>query len=70
SFNAQISYDDAKNLGVAANIAHQLVPGFTVTAEVDYLNEGNFGKPDYTGSWTNANKKNSVGGLIRFQRDF
>ena len=70
SFNAQISYDDAKNLGVAANISHQLVPGFTVTAEVDYLNEGNFGKPDYTGSWTNANKKNSVGGLIRFQRDF
>ncbi|WP_024927850.1 porin, partial [Mesorhizobium sp. NBIMC_P2-C1] len=68
SFNVQASYDQGKTFGLAANIAHQLVPGFTVTAEVDYLNEGNFGKPDYTGSWTNANKKNSVGGLIRFQR--
>ncbi|CAM5615348.1 Porin Omp2b [Mycolicibacterium aubagnense] len=70
SFNAQLSYDDAENLGVAINVAHQLVQGFTVTAEVDYINEGNFGTADYTGSWTNANKKNNLGGLLRFQRDF
>ena len=71
SFNIQASYDDDKNLGVAANIAHQLVPGFTVTAEVDYVNEGNFGK-GVAGhsSWTNAADKSSVGGLLRFQRDF
>ena len=35
SFNAQVSYDDWKNLGVAANVAYTVVPGFTVTAEVD-----------------------------------
>ncbi len=57
SFNAQLSYDDAKNLGVAVNVAHQLVQGFTVTAEVDYVNEGNFGTADYTGSWTNATRR-------------
>ncbi|WP_024925121.1 porin [Mesorhizobium sp. NBIMC_P2-C2] len=70
SFNAQISYDDAKNLGVAANVAYQMVPGFTVTAEVDYLNEGKRGDADWLGSWTTTDKKSSVGGILRFQRDF
>jgi hypothetical protein len=69
SFNAQISYDDWKNLGVAANVAYTLVPGFTVTAEVDYLHAGEFNDVGFS-NWTNANKKNSVGGILRFQRDF
>ncbi|WP_379061186.1 porin [Mesorhizobium sp. UC22_110] len=72
SFNLQASYDEYKNLGVAANIAHQLVPGFTITAEVDYLHAGTFdsAKDGVTTNWTGADKKNSVGGLLRFQRDF
>jgi len=69
SFNLQASYDDDENLGVAANVAYQLVPGFTVTAEVDYVNEGNFGEPGHV-SWTGASDKDSIGGIIRFQRDF
>ncbi|MER9298358.1 porin [Mesorhizobium sp. M0621] len=69
SFNAQISYDDWKNLGVAANIAYDIVPGMTITAEVDYLNAGKFDDADFS-NWTNADKKSSVGGLLRFQRSF
>ncbi len=71
SFNAQVSADDWKNLGIAANVAYDVVPGFTVTAEVDYLHAGRFddaGTENF--SWTPADKKNSVGGLLRFQRSF
>jgi hypothetical protein len=69
SFNAQVSYDEWKNLGIAANIAYDVVPGFTVTAEVDYLHAGKFDDADFS-NWTNADKKNSVGGMLRFQRSF
>ncbi|RAZ93013.1 porin [Mesorhizobium hawassense] len=73
SFNLQVSGDQDKNYGVAANVAYDLVPGFTVTAEVDY---DHFGKFDEWVSgadvvnFTNADKKNSVGGMLRFQRSF
>lgn len=69
AFNTQVSYDGDKNLGVSANIAHQLVPGFMIIPEVNYVREGNFGKVGH-GSWTGATAKSSVGGIIRFQRDF
>jgi hypothetical protein len=69
SFNAQLSYDEAKNFGLAANIAYDIVPGFTITAEVDYLSAGKFGDADFY-NWTGADKKNSVGGMLRFQRSF
>lgn len=61
SFNIQASYDQGKTFGLVANIAHQLVPGFTVTAEVDYYNVSN---SKYHG------KSDGVGGILRFQRDF
>ncbi|MGT2468090.1 porin [Mesorhizobium atlanticum] len=73
SFNAQISADQWKNLGVAANVAYTLVPGLTVTAEVDYLHAGKFDDANplrQNFAWTGATKKNSVGGMLRFQRDF
>ncbi|RWB78744.1 MAG: porin [Mesorhizobium sp.] len=69
AFNAQISYDEWKNLAVAANVAYTVVPGFTVTAEVDYLNAGKFDDADFN-NWTKANKKSSLGGILRFQRNF
>ncbi|TPJ95211.1 porin, partial [Mesorhizobium sp. B2-5-9] len=68
SFNAQISYDDWKNLGIAANIAYDVVPGFTVTAEVDYQNVG--GADDLSQGWVGATKKSNVAGILRFQRSF
>jgi hypothetical protein len=67
SFNAQVSYDDWKNLGIAANIAYDIVPGFTVTAEVDY---NNVGSGDLAQGWVGADKKSNVGGILRFQRSF
>ncbi|PBB98239.1 porin [Mesorhizobium sp. WSM3862] len=70
SFNLQVSGDDDKNYGVAANVAYDVVPGFTVTAEVDWNHYGNFDTPTIYGNWTNADKKNSVGGILRFQRSF
>jgi hypothetical protein len=70
SFNLQVSGDDDKNYGVAANVAYTAVPGFTITAEVDYNHYGNFDSPTIYGNWTNADSKNSVGGVLRFQRDF
>jgi len=71
SLNAQISYDEAKSLGVAANVAYDIVPGFTVTAEVDYVNQSVANQAKY-GSWTGmaAGKSNAVGGIVRFQRSF
>jgi hypothetical protein len=69
SFNIQASADDWKNVGVAANIAYTAVPGFTITAEVDYLHAGQFDDAGFS-NWTGAGKKNSVGGMLRFQRDF
>ncbi|ESY82011.1 porin [Mesorhizobium australicum] len=68
SFNAQVSYDDWKNLGIAANIAYTVVPGFTVTAEVDYQNVGN--DTPANSVWAGATKKSNVGGILRFQRSF
>ncbi|MER8567824.1 porin [Mesorhizobium sp. M0924] len=74
SFNVQVSGDEDKNYGVAANVAYDVVPGFTITAEVDYDHFGKFDQwnADHssTVNFTNADGKNSVGGLLRFQRSF
>ncbi|HEV2503322.1 MAG TPA: porin [Mesorhizobium sp.] len=69
-FNAQVSLDDNRSLAIAANVAYEIVPGFTITPEVDFVHEGRFGKADYLNSWTKADKKNSLGGIVRFQRNF
>ncbi|TPJ18912.1 porin [Mesorhizobium sp. B2-7-3] len=66
SFNAQLSYDEGKNFGVAANIVYEVVKGLKVTAEVDYLHVGE----DTVTNWTNADKQNNIGGILRFQRSF
>ncbi len=62
SFNIQASYDAGKTVGVAANVAYAIVPGFTITGEVDYLN--------HTKTNFYETKGSGVGGIIRFQRDF
>ncbi|MER9019718.1 porin [Mesorhizobium sp. M0768] len=69
SFNLQASVDDDKNYGVAANVAYDFVPGFTITAEVDWAHDGQFDKA-YDRNWTNADDKDSIGGMLRFQRSF
>lgn len=54
--NLQVSYDDTEQLGAALNVAYELVPGFKITPEVDYYDNGAGGD-----AW---------GGIIRFQRSF
>jgi len=71
SFNLQVSGDQWKDYGVAANIAYTVVPGLTITPEVDYQHVGS-GAIDAGNVWAGGEngKKNVVGGIIRFQRDF
>ncbi|TIV93773.1 MAG: porin, partial [Mesorhizobium sp.] len=40
AFNLQASADDDKNYALAANIAYTIVPGFTITTEVDWDHYG------------------------------
>ncbi|MER9946763.1 porin [Mesorhizobium sp. M0047] len=56
--NAQVSYTDFQDFAVAANVAYTIVPGYTITAEVDYFK--NF----------DDKFKDGVGGIVRFQRSF
>jgi hypothetical protein len=62
----EAAYDDGKQAWVGAGVAYQVVPGFTITPEIDY-NRG--AKIDNnTGVITKV--KSGFGGIIRFQRDF
>ncbi|PSH66033.1 MULTISPECIES: porin [Phyllobacterium] len=57
--NAQLAYESEGTVAAALNVAYVLVPGFTVTPEVDYTRfDGDRGNDD------------ALGGIIRFQRDF
>lgn len=58
SLNTQVSYTDAQDFAVAANVSYSIVPGYTITAEVDYYD--NFDIKD----------ADSIGGIVRFQRSF
>jgi len=55
TLNAQVSFDDADELAVVANANFTVVPGFVVTPEVAYFDNGD------DDAW---------GGMIRFQRSF
>ncbi|MER8671183.1 porin [Mesorhizobium sp. M1156] len=69
AFNLQASYDEWENLGIAANVTYDIVPGLTITAEVDYVHAGQFNDADFS-NWTNADDEDSIGGMLRFQRSF
>ncbi|TPJ38641.1 porin, partial [Mesorhizobium sp. B2-7-1] len=69
AFNLQVSYDQKKEFGLAANVAYTIVPGFSVITELDWAHNDH----DNNGyNWTNIapGKKNALGGFVRFQRDF
>ncbi|MGX9115197.1 porin [Mesorhizobium sp. BHbsci] len=66
SFNTQISYDEGENLGVVANIAYDIVPGLTITAEASYFHLGD----ESVSNWTGADDDDNFGGQLRFQRSF
>jgi Porin subfamily len=60
SLNMQLAYDAGKEFVAVANVSREVVPGFYVTPELVYTS-----KIGYI-----ANGKGSVGGFLRFERDF
>jgi len=67
TFNVQVAYEDWGKTAVAANVAYQLVPGFTITPELTY-NKWKNSHPARLASDLQA--KDAFGGTIRFQRSF
>ena len=77
AINLQISYDDWENFAAVANVAYELVPGFTITPEVAYYD--NFSDQCFTGNFGglctidddgNAEPESGFGGFLRLQRNF
>lgn len=61
-FNAQLAYDASKTFAATANVAYELVPGFSITPEVSYTK--------WKDKKSIQNGKDAVQGMIRFQRSF
>ena len=58
TLNGQLAYDDSEQFAANLNAAFTVVPGFTITPEVAYYDDGAPGDGD---AW---------GGMVRFQRSF
>ncbi|NVM41806.1 porin [Ochrobactrum intermedium] len=62
TFNLQLAYDDSETFAATANVAYELVPGFTITPEVSYT------------KWEDKNSvlkgEDAWQGMVRFQRSF
>ena len=58
ALNAQLSFTDFKDFAMAANLAYTIVPGYTITGELDYFD--NF----------KTSNSGAMGGIVRFQRSF
>ncbi|PJR90142.1 porin [Ochrobactrum sp. 695/2009] len=65
TINVQAAYEDWGKTAVAANVAYQLVPGFTITPEINYTRWDS----DHPARLAGGNK-DAFGGIIRFQRSF
>ena len=66
TFNIQAAYEDWGKTAVTANVAYQLVPGFTITPEVSYTKWDN----DHPYRQLGLVEKDAVQGMLRFQRSF
>ncbi|EFM56208.1 MULTISPECIES: porin [Brucella] len=66
AFNLQAAHDDWGKTAVTANVAYELVPGFTITPEVSYTKFSNEWKRELG----NDTLDDAWGGIVRFQRSF
>jgi hypothetical protein len=64
TFNAEVGYDEEEDFSVAANVAYELVPNFTITPEIVYYD--NFQDDPDAGD----DQDDQWGARIRFQRNF
>lgn len=62
TFNLQLAYDDSETFAATANVAYELVPGFTITPEVSYTK--------WEDKNTSLNGEDAFQGMVRFQRSF
>jgi len=62
TFNLQLAYEQADTFAATANVAYELVPGFTITPEVSYT-KWNDDKSILKG-------QDAWQGMVRFQRSF
>ncbi|MGX7877229.1 porin [Mesorhizobium sp. ORM6] len=71
SLNLEVSGDQLSDSGLAANVAYMAIPGFTVTAEVDYAHYAKLTAVGRSGiNPTHVGKADSLGGVLRFQSSF
>ncbi|MFI0849792.1 porin, partial [Mesorhizobium sp. IMUNJ 23232] len=70
TFNAEVGYDDGSNFSVAANVAYELVPGFTITPEVVYYDPDKDSKGNQIVDADGDEVDDSWGFNLRFQRTF
>ncbi|PTM98713.1 porin [Mycoplana dimorpha] len=61
TLNGSINFDDGDNVEASLNVAYQVVPGFTITPEVNYRSDADEKLGGGAEDW---------GGVIRFQRNF
>ncbi|KAB2701669.1 porin, partial [Brucella intermedia] len=60
--NVQAAYEDWGKTAVTANVAYQLVPGFTITPEVSYTK--------WNDKHSELKGEDAWQGMVRFQRSF
>jgi len=74
SFNFQTAYDDSDTFIASVNIAHELVPGLTITPELTYASwEDDAKRRDADGFITDKSSmkgQDAFQGMIRLQRSF
>jgi len=66
TFNLQGAYEDWGKTAVTANVAYELVPGFTITPEVSYTKWDS----DHPVRLAGGAEKDAFQGMVRFQRSF
>ncbi|MDF1634194.1 porin [Mycoplana sp. MJR14] len=59
--NASINFDDGDDIEAALNVVYTIVPGLSITPELNYVNDMDEKAGPKAENW---------GGVIRFQRDF
>ncbi|MEP7454862.1 porin [Phyllobacterium sp. SB3] len=67
TINGQGAYEDEGTYAFALNVGYELVPGFTITPEVNYTKFDGARKDQ---ALADGGDDNAFGGIIRFQRDF
>ncbi|MBZ3691163.1 porin [Phyllobacterium calauticae] len=65
--NAQLAYESEGTYAGALNVAYELVPGFTITPELNYTK---FDGARKAKSLANNGSDDAFGGFLRFQRNF